>query len=143
MKIAYPRWLHPHQTLDKSKRLVQSASEEQTFTGVKMNPDGTPFVEEGPKPPTMEEITAAGYKGDAAQRIIDEEKFKFENQCKPYGPNEPPEFQYPVAVPVVEPPVAVPAEDPTAATPEVAAVLDAATSKVEVDHAAVGEALGL
>lgn len=58
MKHAYPRWLHPNQTLDGSKRLIQNAMEEETWTGVKMNEDGTPCVELEAPTASLQEVAA-------------------------------------------------------------------------------------
>lgn len=45
MKKAYPRKLQPYRTLDGRSYTVYNALEEERYTGVKMNEDGTPFVE--------------------------------------------------------------------------------------------------
>lgn len=50
MKQCYPRMLYPSQTLDGEKHEVKDAIEEERYTGVKMNADGTPFVEDDDPP---------------------------------------------------------------------------------------------
>ncbi len=138
---SYPRWLHPHMTLDGTKRLVNSAQEEETFTGVEMKEDGMPKYA---VPPTREMIAERGYSPEAVEKIFAMERDKAAAREYPYGPNEP-NLDTPKVAPV--PP------EQSAATPEVAATLDATTTNLDqleptvevlaVDHEAVADALGL
>ncbi len=83
---SYPRWLHPHQTIEGIKVLVQNSIEEQTYTGIEMKEDGTPRYA---VPPTKEMIAERGYSPEAVEKIFAMERDKAAAHEYPYGPNEP------------------------------------------------------
>jgi hypothetical protein len=80
---AYPRWVT---ALDGSRIIVQNAHGETVATGRLMNEDGTEADQgDKPKPPTLEEVIKAGYKEDAARKIVADEQLKFSKGLPPYG----------------------------------------------------------
>lgn len=129
MKKPYPRMLYPAQTLDGSKRIVQDAIEEERYTGVKMNADGTVAEDTSVKPPTLEVVMAAGYARERAERIVAQEQAKFEAGYAPYGTNEPP----PPPPPVQAVPVAANEPPPSA---ETITALEATPTMDHAEHAA-------
>ncbi len=86
----YPRWVLG---TDGTRKIVQNHEHEERETGVKMNVDGTVFVEPGPHPPTLETVMAAGYAKEVAEKIVDEEAAKARRGEKPYGDKEPEPLQ--------------------------------------------------
>lgn len=144
---SYPRWLHPHMTKDGVKVLVQSAREEETYTGVEMNEDGT---RKYAAPPTKEEIQARGYSPEAVERIFAQEQEKATARVYPYGQNEPGAIQGEGKASVDE--AAQKAIDDAAAKEQEAfnqaAAQQQATANLDhvepvIDHDTVADALGL
>lgn len=93
----YPGWRVPKD--GGPAVLVHNHEQEERVTGQKMNPDGTPVdypVLDKPKPPTLEEVLAAGYSKEVAEKIVDEEAWKARNGYKPYGGLDMPVPVYPV-----------------------------------------------
>ena len=87
---AYPRWVTG---LDGVRKIVQNHEHEERETGIRMCPDGTPWIDpelENLRPPTLQEVIAAGYKHEVAEKIVDEENYKFKAGYPPYGTNQPP-----------------------------------------------------
>jgi len=102
-KQYYPKWIDsPH-----GRMIVHSPLQHSQMIGKEVDAQGN--VIEEPKPPTLDEVLAAGYKEPAASQIVAEEQEKFEKGYKPYGNVEPPP-------PPVEPPPAEPAADPLQST---------------------------
>lgn len=136
IKKPYPRMLYPHQTLDGSKRIVQDALDEEKFTGIRMNADGTPFIDPyadsgSPVPPTLELVMSAGYSREKAEEIVRLENHRQAMGYPPYGTNEEPPAAPPEAAPQATPEV-LPEIQPTAeesATPPVDAVPEPAKSR--------------
>ena|ERR1700722_5193111 len=102
--VAYPKYIRKSIVTGRDVTVANSV-EEEYHTGVLMNEDGTPLEvgpdEEAPlqvgapKPPTLQEVMAAGYAKEVAEKIVDEEAGKARRGEKPYGDKEPeePKFQ--------------------------------------------------
>lgn len=85
----YPRWVeYP----DGVKRLVQDHTRHGEAIGKKVLEDAT-IVE----PPSLQEVIDAGYAPDVAEKIVAQEKAKFDKGYKPYGDLEPPVAGEPAA----------------------------------------------
>ncbi len=83
--VPYPRWVTPPD--GSPRKIVQSAAEETAITGVLMGEDGKPVDLKGNlKPPTIDEVLAAGYPLEAAAKIVEREQHMYEAGESPYGP---------------------------------------------------------
>lgn len=83
----YPRWVSP--AIGGERVLVHNHTHEESVTLIPMNPDGSVAEDPRPKPPTLEEVLAAGYEQKAAELIVAEEEEKAAKGIKPYGDIEP------------------------------------------------------
>jgi hypothetical protein len=110
---------------------VRDHKHEEQITGMPMNEDGS-FADPAPVPPTLQEVLAAGYLGEAAQRIVDEEREKFEKGYAPYGNNTPVVSKATVQVPAENKQVA-PADALAAVFPDAEKVPPAPVQVPEVE----------
>lgn len=111
----YPKWVVGS---DGVRKIVNNPAQHTQATGIEVDEHGEEIYR--PKLPTIEEVLAAGYAQNAAERIVAKENRKLELKEKPYGPNEPTEFPEPPPVepPVIDPPavaeVVLPEAEPQA-----------------------------
>lgn len=63
------------------KRICNNPEEYERHTGIAVDEKGNPL------PPTLEKVMAAGYTKEAAEKIVDEENWKYAGGYPPYGTN--------------------------------------------------------
>lgn len=84
----YPRWI----TLpDGSKTIVHNHQHHSALSGIEHDENAQPVQKHEPEsvekhqPPSLEQVLAAGYNQEGAEKIVAQERIRFEQGLYPYG----------------------------------------------------------